>query len=129
MSRTGAGTFETLRVSGTVSAHGRTATVAYRFTPAAIDARWTVNAPDATVTFPSWGAGARVYADGRALGSAEVTASELRIESEHSGYRVRLAQPAPVRLITVGPQSSQPNPGPTVAVRGTSIAARIMIDG
>ena len=60
VSRTGAGTFETLRVSGTVSAHGRTATVAYRFTPAVIEARWTVNAPDAKVTFPIWGAGARV---------------------------------------------------------------------
>ena len=129
VSRTGAGTFETLRVSGTVSAHGLTATAAYRFTPAQINARWTVNAPDATVTFPSWGAGARVYADGRELGSAEVTATDLRIESEHSGYRVRLAHPAPVRLIAVRPQPSQPNPGPTVAVRGTSIAASIMIDG
>jgi hypothetical protein len=129
VSRSGAGTFRSLRVSGSVSAHGVTATSSYRFTPTTIDARWTVDAPGARVTFPSWGAGARVYADGRPLGAAEVLARELRIESERSGYRVRLAHPAPVRLIAVAPQSSAPRPGPTVVVRGASVAARIMMDG
>jgi len=51
------------------------------------------------------------------------------VDGEHSGYRVRLAHPAPVRRIAGGPQPWQPDPGPTIAVRGTSIAASIMIDG
>ena len=58
-------------------------------------------------------------ADGRtvALGHAPLAGVRaVHVLSEHSGYRVTLRGAATVRLVTVRPQSSQPDPGPSVAV-------------
>ena len=57
--------FTELRAHADVRAHGLRATTRYRFTPGAIEARWTLRglrAADGAVTFPSWGAGAHVVA-------------------------------------------------------------------
>jgi len=56
-----------------------------------------------------------------------VTAS--RISSFVSGYRLTLHGAVTVRLVDVAPQASQPDPGPSVAVRiGRALTARIVID-
>ena len=67
-----AGPFTDLRVRGSVSAGTLTATSEYRFTPRAIEGRWTVTGRGGVtgVTFPSWGRRARIVAtlrDGRAV--------------------------------------------------------------
>jgi hypothetical protein len=81
------------------------------------------------VRFPSWGgAAARVDAvlrgGGRvALGGAPLAlarVAHLEVRSERSGYTVvPLAGPpgATVRLLHSNSQPSNPNPGPTLAVR------------
>jgi hypothetical protein len=132
-----AGAFRDLRVTGTVRRRGVTATAGYRFTPGAIEARWSVPAGRrlaARVRFPSWGREATVLAtltDGRvvSLGRRPVRVRALRIRSERSGYRVTLAAGARARLIDVRPQSSAPDPGPTVevALPGTTLGARITV--
>ena len=122
--RVHAGPFTDLRVHGTVSAHGLTATSAYRFTPDAIDGRWTVSGRSghATVTFPSWGADATVTAQGCdgstvVLGhTARASICRLEIHSARSGYSVTPTAPIAARLITVAPERSNPHPGPSVEV-------------
>ena len=124
VSRRGAGTFTSLRVRGTVRAGGRFARVSYRFTPGWIDASWTTNAPDARVTFPSWGAGATVVG---IPNGQWVRVREFRVISERSGYRVTFTRPVSARLVRVSPQPSAPSPGPSVEILGPSVTARIMV--
>ncbi|WP_028063014.1 hypothetical protein [Solirubrobacter soli] len=137
-----AGPFRALRAHADVRAHGLRATTRYRFTPGAIEARWTLRASravDAAVTFPSWGAGAHVVAtlrDGRTvtLGAAPIALAEvmsLRVVSERGGYRITpLQRPAgaTVGLVATRPQPSDPHPGPTTEVRHVrSFAVRMVI--
>jgi hypothetical protein len=136
--RVNAGPFTDLRVEGAVHGGGMAATTRYRFTPSAIEARWTLRAPrdtQATVTFPSWGRDAHVeatLADGRTvtLGREPVTGIRaLHVSSDHSGYRLELRGAGAIRLLAVAPQPSQPHPGPTVAVAMTrELTARIVVD-
>jgi hypothetical protein len=139
--------FSDLRAEGSVRARGLRATTAYRFTPGWIEARWTLRAPsavDATITFPSWGRGAHAIAtlrDGRTARLSHTCRPLAGIRSIHvvsarSGYTVTpLSEPAgaDVQLIAARPQSSDPNPGPTLQVRvaGTrrvAFTARITVD-
>jgi len=141
-----AGPFTDLRASGSVRSHGLRATTRYHFTPEWVEARWSLRSPlpvDPAVTFPSWGAHAHVVATLRSgrtvrLGTAELSLSQvasLAVVSERSGYHVvPLSRPsgASVRLVRTRPQSSDPNPGPTVEVVlphgcGASFAAKIVI--
>jgi hypothetical protein len=132
-----AGPFTDLRVEGTVRAGGMAATTRYRFTPEAIEARWTLRAPQsarATVSFPSWGRGAHVeatLADGRTitLGREPVPGVRaLHVHSASSGYRVELGGATTVRVTDVAPQDSQPDPGPSVVVGiGRTLTARIVV--
>ena len=91
-----AGPFTALRVSGTARAGARSARSAYRFTPTAIDARWTVKADAGdrvAATFPSWGAataltatltdGTRVQLDATPLPLARIARLEVG-----SGYTI-----------------------------------------
>jgi hypothetical protein len=123
------------------------ATAGYRFTPAAIAGRWTLRSRtpvDGTVTFPSWGGAAEIRAtlrDGRTVtvGPRRVALARIRsleIVSARSGYRViPLSRPAgaTVRTLATRRQSSDPKPGPTLAValrhgRSGAFAARIEVD-
>ena len=88
------------------------------------------------MTFPSWGRAAHVeatLANGRtvALGArAARRRARLHVLSARSGYRVTLRGAETVRLVDVAPQSSQPDPGPSVAVRlaRARLTARIIVD-
>jgi hypothetical protein len=137
--------FSDLRARGSVSAHGLTATTEYRFTPRFIDARWTLRGRPravASVTYPSWGAEARVQAllrDGStvALGRSPLALSRVRslhVTSERSGYHVRPlagSAGAVARLVGTRPQPAAPNPGPSVEItlpRGRSLSVRIVVD-
>ena len=141
-----AGPFTDLRIRGAVRARGRRITTAYRFTPAAIDARWTVAARTGDrlgVTFPSWGATAQVTAllrDGRTVvvGARPVAlaaVTSLRIVSAHSAYRVlpRSRPPgAAIRTVATVPQPSAPTPGPSLEVvlrgRRATFSARLLVE-
>jgi hypothetical protein len=137
--------FTDLRARGSVSAYGLTATTDYRFTPRFIDARWTLRGRPraaASVTFPSWGRGARVQAllrDGRtvALGRSPLALSRVRalqVTSERSGYQVRPlagSAGAVARLVATRPQPADPNPGPSVEItlpRGRSLSVRLGLE-
>ena len=123
-----AGPFTDLRVRGGATAGGLRATSEYRFTPRAIQARWTARGRGgaARVTFPSWGRDAQVVAvlrDGRRtpLGTGTLALAGVRaleVRSERSGYTlVPRARPgATARLLRVPAQTSQPDPGPTIEV-------------
>ena len=141
-----AGAFADLEAVGSVRRSGIKVISRYRFTPAWIEGRWSVDGSrgPVDVTFPSWGRESRVVAvlrDGRRvllrgerLALDEV--ASLHVISERSGYTVQpLGRPegATVRLIATSPQSSAPAAGPTLAVglrRGTRSAfgARITVD-
>jgi hypothetical protein len=127
-----AGPFRALRVRGTVQSGGFTATSAYRFTPRAIDARWTVDGRGGSVVvrFPSWGSAARVLADGRPLRGVRRVRS-LRIVSERSGYTIVPRGAVRARLIRVRPQAANPHPGPSVEIllgaAPASFAARLRV--
>jgi hypothetical protein len=141
-----AGPFTDLVATGSTGAAGMTATSRYRFTPRAIEGRWSlVGTPPAgarvDVLFPSTGAGASVVAqlrDGETvrLGSEAIALSRIDhvdVRSARGGYRVTpLERPAgsAVRLEPTRPQPSAPTPGPTTAVAlpydgGATFAARI----
>ncbi len=146
-----AGPFSDLRTSGTVTAAGVTVRVDHRFTPGWIETRWTVTRgrpatrESADVLFPSWGAasarvsavltdGSRVAVGARRLDLARV--QYLYVRSEHSGYVVvPLTRPAAgVHLVRTSRQSSDPLPGPTLAIqiarnarfRRAALAVRLM---
>jgi hypothetical protein len=136
--RVHAGPFTDLRVEGTARVGDMAATTRYRFTPTAIEARWTLRAPrdaHAIVSFPSWGSGAHVeatLADGRTvvLGLEPLPGVRaLHLISAESGYRVQLTGAGTVRALHVAPQTSQPDPGPSVAVTiARELSARIVVD-
>ena len=140
-----AGPFTDLRVRGRVSAGALQATCEYRFTPVAIEGRWTVTGRGGVtgVTFPSWGRHARITAmlrDGRTVAIAQrpvplAGIRSLHVDSARSGYRIvplDRQRDAAVRLIPSRPQSSQPDPGPTLEVMlgaaPARFAARIVVD-
>jgi hypothetical protein len=122
-----AGPFTDLRVRGELRRGPLRATAAYRFTPGAIRARWTVHgrrAEDrANVTFPSWGRATRVTAILRGGRRVPVGARPRDLGGvaalDLGGYRVRplrAARGAAVRVTRGTPASSVPDPGPTLEV-------------
>jgi hypothetical protein len=133
-----AGPFTDLHVQGWVRRGAMAATTSYRFTPEWIEARWTLRTrgdAQATVTFPSWGAGAHAeatFADGSTapLGRSPVAGVvAVHISTAASGYRVFLHGAETVELVDVAPQPSQPDPGPSVAVGiSRALTARITVD-
>ncbi|HWK27781.1 MAG TPA: hypothetical protein VNS09_14545 [Solirubrobacter sp.] len=151
-----AGPFSDLRVTGTSAARGLALRVTHRFTRDWIQTNWTATRRSgsgrytADVLFPSWrgsggSAGARVVAvlrDGSsvAVGSRRVALSSVRyvwVQSERSGYVVvPVTRPrgASVHVLRAAAQTSDPRPGPTLAVQiarssrfaRATFAARIM---
>ena len=123
-----AGSFSDLRATGTVRAGSIRARTRHRFTARWIETRWSVRGAaghSADVLFPSWGRGATVVAvrrDGSrfAVRSRRVSLDGVVRLCVSSGYRVTpLTVPAgaTARLLTVRRQSSDPRPGPTLAIR------------
>lgn len=135
--RADAGPFTELRARGSVTAGGLRATSAYRFTPDAIEGRWSVTGRGgrATVTFPSWGARARVVAtlgDGRrvAIGRRPLSLRDIRrfhVQSARSGYTLLVRGTGRARVVTTRPQASQPNPGPTLELDLGATPARVAV--
>jgi hypothetical protein len=140
-----AGPFHSLLVTGTVSAHGLRGTSTYGFTQRAIEAHWTAagRGGRAIVSFPSWGDHARIRAtlrDGRVvtITGRPIALRRIRafqIVSSHAGYRVTPLQPAGdarVRTVRPAPQSSEPDPGPTLEIAlgaaPARFAARLFVD-
>ena len=101
-----AGPFSDLRAIGRVRAGRRSATTRYRFTPGAIEGRWTA-APgrfDAALRFPSWGAAARVVAEladgtgARARAAAAAGRGRARVPRRQRVQRIpRRAAAGPAR--------------------------------
>ncbi len=129
-----AGPFHQIRARGVFTAGRFRAVTSHRFTGAFIDTHWRLDRLRgrarlrADVTFPTWGRGAAVSAllrDGTRVrigaGRAVALAAIVRFEiaSARSGYTVtplRRPQGAMAHVILPTPQSSQPDPGPTLAV-------------
>jgi hypothetical protein len=129
-----AGPFHQIRARGVFTAGRLRAVTSHRFTGAFIDTYWRLDRLRgrarlrADVTFPSWGRDAGVSAllrDGsrvrmstnRAVALASIVRFE--ISSARSGYAVaplRRPQGAIAHLILPTRQSSQPDPGPTLAI-------------
>jgi hypothetical protein len=129
-----AGPFTDLRATGTVSTSTLAERTTHRFTPRYIDENWSLTRTrgsahlTASVLFPSWGSksarvvavlkdGTRVSVASRAVSLARV--AYLQIVSEHSGYViVPRSRPAGAvaRVLHPSRQSSDPDPGPTLAV-------------
>src|SRR4051794_2549857 len=129
-----AGPFSDLRATGTVSTGTLAARTTHRFTPRFIDETWSLRRVrgsahlTASVLFPSWGArsarvvavlndGTRVSVAARAVSLARV--AYFQVVSEHSGYViVPRSRPAGAvaRVLHPAGQSSDPDPGPTLAV-------------
>jgi hypothetical protein len=129
-----AGPFTDLRATGTVSTSTLAERTSHRFTPRFIDESWSLRRVrgsahlTASVLFPSWGSrSARVVAvlkDGTRVSVASRAVSLARVDyfqvvSEHSGYViVPRSRPAGAvaRVLHPSRQSSDPDPGPTLAV-------------
>ena len=145
-----AGAFSDLRAVGSIASRTVRVTTTHRFTPSAIETRWSVARRRgaarlrADVMFPSWGNGARLVAvlrDGsrvslmaRPVALARI--AWLHVVSERSGYVVvPLERPAGAvaRAIVPSRQSSAPDPGPTATLeiargarwRGARFAVRL----
>jgi hypothetical protein len=147
-----AGPFTDLRATGTVSTSTLAERTSHRFTPRFIDESWSLQRTrgsahlTASVLFPSWGSrsarvvavlkdGSRVSVASRAVSLARV--DHFQVVSEHSGYViVPRSRPAGAvaRVLNPSRQSSDPDPGPTLAVelarksssfRSVGFAARI----
>jgi hypothetical protein len=130
-----AGPFTDLRATGSVSSRALRLTVSHRFTRDWIQSSWTVGRRSgsarytADVLFPSWGgksasvvavlrSGATVAVGSRLIPLASV--AYLWIRSQNSGYVVVPASRpagAGVHVMRPAPQSSDPKPGPTVAIQ------------
>ena len=122
-----AGPFMDLRVQGEIRRGRLRASSAYRFTPHAISARWTVHGrrpgERAHVTFPSWGGSTRVHAtlrDGRRVRLGQRPRSlDAIVSLDLGGYTVRPV-PGPrggrVRVVRSARSRSAPDPGPTLVV-------------
>ena len=129
-----AGPFHRIRARGVFTAGRFRAVTSHRFTAAFIDTYWRLDRLRgrarlrADVTFPSWGRDASVTAllrDGtrvRISAGREVALAAIvrfEISSARSGYAVaplRRPQGAIARVILPSRQSSQPDPGPTLAI-------------
>jgi hypothetical protein len=129
-----AGPFRQLRARGVFTAGDFRAVTSHRFTGAFIDTYWRLvrlrgrARLRADVTFPSWGRHARVSAllrDGtrvRISAGREValdTVVRFEIASARSGYAVAPLRRPPgaiAHVILPARQSSQPDPGPTLAI-------------
>ncbi len=125
-----AGSFSDLRATGTARSGRIFARTRHRFTPRAIETRWTLRGAtghSARVLFPSWGPGANVIAvrsDGSRLvvGGRRLPLRGVRsfcVRSARSGYTIvplRLPAGATARVLLPRRQSSNPRPGPTLAV-------------
>ena len=129
-----AGPFHQIRARGVFTAGRFRAVTSHRFTEAFIDTYWRLDRLRgrarlrADVTFPSWGRDASVTAllrDGTRVrisaGRAVALAAIVRFEisSARSGYAVaplRRPRGAIAHVILPSRQSSQPDPGPTLAI-------------
>jgi hypothetical protein len=129
-----AGPFTDLRATGTVTTSTLAERTNHRFTPRFIDESWSLRRIrgsahlTASVLFPSWGArsarvvavledGTRVSVAARAVSLARV--DHFQVVSEHSGYViVPRSRPAGAvaRVVKTARQSSDPDPGPTLAI-------------
>jgi hypothetical protein len=131
--RVWAGPFHDLRARGEYTAGRFRAVTSHRFTPTSIETRWHLDRLrgharlQALALLPSWGAGARVVAvlrDGsrvsvRSRSVALARVEHLEVISAHGGYDVvPLSRPtgAVARILLPSRQSSDPDPGPTLAV-------------
>jgi hypothetical protein len=149
-----AGRFKDLRARGTLTAGRFQAVTSHRFTPSTIETNWRLERRygrarlRVDVLLPSWGtANARVVAvlrDGtrlslRAGGAVRLSrVARFEVTSTHSGYTaVPLRRPsgAVARVLLPSRQSSDPDPGPTLAIeiaqgstwRRARFAARIAV--
>jgi hypothetical protein len=142
LGRAYAGAFRAIEAAGSTRGRGFAATVAHRFTRDYVRTRWVLRRTGATgphtadVLFPSWGGrtaaviavlrdGRRVPVGHRALRLRDVRAFGIR--SAHGGYRVsalQAPQGASARIVRPGRQSSNPDPGPSLAIRIGSGALR-----
>src|SRR3954470_17794103 len=129
-----AGPFTDLRATGTASTSTLQERTNHRFTPRFIDESWSLRRVrgsahlTASVLFPSWGSrtarggaglkdGTRVSVAARAVSLDRV--AYFQVVSEHSGYViVPRSRPAGAvaRVIGTARQSSDPDPGPTLAI-------------
>jgi hypothetical protein len=131
-----AGSFRTLRATGTVRAAGIVARTRHRFRARFIETSWRVRGAAHTIDalFPSWGRrrtrivavredggrvvlGRRPYAD----------IAYLHVMSARSGYVVVPSRRVSARTLRTRRQSSAPLPGPTLALRptGRRLAVRL----
>jgi hypothetical protein len=130
-----AGPFTDLRATGTTSSPTLSVRVSHRFTPDWIQTSWLVSRHagsarySADVLFPSWGGhaasltavlrdGSHVAIGARAIPLASI--AYLYVRSERSGYVVvPVSRPAAagVHALDVSAQTSDPRPGPTLAVQ------------
>ena len=133
-----------LRVQGEIRRGRLRASSAYRFTPNAISARWTVHGrrpgERAHVTFPSWGARPRVHAtlrDGRRVRLGQRPRSLDAVVSLTSGVTPPRLLDGPrggrVRVVRSARSRSAPDPGPTLVIdlpaARHSLAVELRTDG
>jgi hypothetical protein len=125
-----AGSFHDLRATGTTRAGSVFARVRHRFAARFIETRWSVRGArghSAEVRFPSWGRGATILAvrrDGTTsvVGRRRIALRDIdhfSVRSARSGYVItplRRPRGAVVRARRARYQSSDPHPGPTLAV-------------
>ncbi len=149
-----AGPFSDLRATGVVSSRAVSVRVSHRFTRDWIQTSWSARRRasagrarfTADVLFPSWGGGTAsvvaVLRDGSrvAVGARRMPLSAVAyfwVRSERSGYVVVPAsrpRGATVHTLRTSPQSSDPRPGPTLAIqlarasrfRRTALTVRLM---
>ncbi len=124
-----------LRATGTVSGSTASIRLTHQFTPTSIQTRWEVSrrstnaAYSVDVLFPSTGRGTTkvvaVLRNGRrvTVGDTRLPLAgvrELEVSSRYSAYTVvPLTKPAgaAVHVMRTAPQSSAPDPGPTLAIQ------------
>ena len=126
-----AGPFRVLEVRGTVRRRGARVTSTYRFTRNMISGRWVLSCPSARcgrarVLFPTAGALATIDAllnDGRhvrvAGPDARIRIDDVARVRAGPGYSIlvrKRPRTATLRAIPATPQSTNPDPGPTLAV-------------
>jgi hypothetical protein len=130
-----AGPFRDLRATGTLRANGLAARSSHRFTATFIESTWALRRLtgdrrlSVDVLFPSTGRGvARVTAYLRGGGSERVgerrlalaRIAYLHVQSRYGGYVVvprHVPAGATAHLLATRPQSSAPDPGPTLALQ------------
>ena len=129
------GTFNELRVRGTMRGRDASITAAHRFTESFIETVWTIHRHERVVVeaqFPSY-AGAvleAIHRDGTAsrLGSSWLNLEDVE-RFELGGYSVTVDGER-ARALGVARQSTAPDPGPTLVVRvgsASRVRARISV--